>query len=58
MAKIGNEAKLILKLADERARITPRRYRDRSDEYQAGYSQALNDYREGLHLIVHEIEER
>lgn len=62
MAKIGNEAKLILKLVDERMSklrdsrvMTPEPSIDTS--YCSGYNRAISDYHMTVDSVVQELED-
>ena len=60
MAKIGNEAKLILKLAEqqmaERARQIIRVTKEGDDQYIKGYERAVSQYDMTLNNIILELE--
>ena len=59
MARIGNEAKLILKLAANRAetKVTQVYKDNKNGDYYAGWRNAINWYREELHQIINELEQ-
>lgn len=59
MAKVGNEAKLILSLAEEKsesARIKTVRNTEFQEEYRSGYASGILDYTIILRKIVRELE--
>lgn len=59
MAKIGNEAKLILKLAAERMTHLQRQRTNLPEamaEWRKGYERACEDWEKQLFLVVDELE--
>ncbi|MBA7691575.1 hypothetical protein ES703_100121 [subsurface metagenome] len=58
MAKIGNEAKLILKLVNERmAKLRDSRIQTPDTNYCSGYNRAISDYHMTVDSVVTELEE-
>lgn len=59
MAKVGNEARLILRLAEERIDTDHLRISkdsDLSEHYKDGFADAVNKYKDILFHIVRELE--
>jgi len=58
MAKLGNEAKLIIKLAHERMgkRQLPHMLSESSEDFQSGYNQSIHEYHQELLNIATELE--
>jgi len=61
MAKIGNESKLILKLAEQQTEDKRQKIlvgKDYTSDFLLGYETGRNDYKHTLANIVEEIEQR
>ena len=58
MAKMGNEAKLILKLVKERmAKLRESRVMTPDESYITGYDRCFTDYETAINSVVVELEE-